>query len=678
MIDLKNPQINSSGIVTREIASTINDERGVNAVFDIELPEFEKVVYYCAPQSHWPVACCRMHSFVTDDLNKLFEGGIFILVKTSSGYLGILPLAFEDYFCWLDPEKGQLKLRVGTMGTEDMSGEKALCSWALSEDPYEVIAETFKLAADTITSFKLREDKEYAEMFKHLGWCSWEEYNLTINSKLLCETVDKINNSCAPVRYMLVDDGHQNYDPADEYFMRRLKSYYPNAEKFPAGYSPLLDKGSDNGVKWFGLWFPFMGGMIGINPDDNKMGELNDKLITLSTGGAMPKDDQSAANDFMNGLLGGAAGFDFIKVDFMTFPIAFYAGVTEWQNALKNKARKPIANPHRASWRMNRALEEQLGVQNLQLLNCNAQGPFNFFNASCSNASRCSCDYSKGNPAKAREHLFQSYGNTPWQGQFTWCDHDMFHSSDELAGRMMAVSKALSGGPVYLSDAPDDFLKDNIMPLCYEDGKLLRPLAPAAPLADSLFLEYPTAAVEEIPSTDNLHPYRVIAPLANNAAALAVYHLADTEESMQAEICVDDYRHADIMIQPYPGLRAIPTDGLIVWDWYDKCAFKLDNAYEFELQPLEDRLLILSPVQHGWSILGRFDKYLGPAAVEVLEIDSETVTLRITESGPLAIWLTEGTPVAEGLIFKPHSGGLHVADMAIGEKQKKITLTRTL
>ena len=42
-------------------------------------------------------------------------------------------------------------------------------------------------------------------------------------------------------------------------------------------------------------------------------------------------------------------------------------------------------------------------------------------------------------------------------------------------------SKAISGGPVYLSDAPGDFIKENIFPLIDKQGKLFRPEAPAVP-----------------------------------------------------------------------------------------------------------------------------------------------------------------------------------------------------
>lgn len=54
----------------------------------------------------------------------------------------------------------------------------------------------------------------------------------------------------------------------------------------------------------------------------------------------------------------------------------------------------------------------------------------------------------------------------------------MFHSTDPSSARLMAISKAVSGGPVYLSDPADKLNPEHIMPLVWSDGLLLRPLAP--------------------------------------------------------------------------------------------------------------------------------------------------------------------------------------------------------
>ena len=118
-----------------------------------------------------------------------------------------------------------------------------------------------------------------------------------------------------------------------------------------------------------------------------------------------------------------------------------------------------------------------------------AQNSLCVFNTRYSVVTRCSRDYRAGDAVLARSHLLQSFHNMLWMGQTVWGDHDMFHSSDKFAGRMMAVSKALSGGPVYLSDPPEQIVADAVRPLCYENGRLLRPAAPAVVMPNSAMLD---------------------------------------------------------------------------------------------------------------------------------------------------------------------------------------------
>jgi len=232
----------------------------------------------------------------------------------------------------------------------------------------------------------------------------------------------------------------------------------------------------------------------------------------------------------------------------------------------------------------------------------------------------------------------------------------------------MAVSKAVSGGPVYLSDAPTEFDPDAVNPLCYTDGKLLRPLAPAAPLPDSVFLD----------PYRNPVPYRVIAPLANGSAAIVVYNIKHANEAatFTASVSPADYTHANAMIQPYPGKRKIPAEGLILYDWYAEKAQLLEKSYTFDLTGLEDRLIQLSPIVEGWAVIGRADKYLAAAAVRILEINENSITIKMIEPGPLTIWTGQGLPKSQGLRFIKLANNLYKADIPADRPYKGIRITR--
>ena len=139
-----------------------------------------------------------------------------------------------------------------------------------------------------------------------------------------------------------------------------------------------------------------------------------------------------------------------------------------------------LDNPVHHNTKCSEALEKACRQTGLELINCMAQGTVNIQNTRHSAVTRCSIDYKMGDEAMGKSHLLQSYANTLWLGQTAWPDHDMFHSTDPSSARLMAISKAVSGGPVYLSDPADKLNPEHIMPLVWSDGLLLRPLAPVS------------------------------------------------------------------------------------------------------------------------------------------------------------------------------------------------------
>ena len=104
----------------------------------------------------------------------------------------------------------------------------------------------------------------------------------------------------------------------------------------------------------------------------------------------------------------------------------------------------------------------------------------------------------------------------------------------------MAISKAMSGGPIYISDAATDFVPEHILPLCYNDGELIRASAPAVPLPECVFADPLKEAV----------PFRTIAPLPGGAASVCCYNLTESGQAVQAGVSAADYALKNAMVQP--------------------------------------------------------------------------------------------------------------------------------
>lgn len=83
-------------------------------------------------------------------------------------------------------------------------------------------------------------------------------------------------------------------------------------------------------------------------------------------------------------------------------------------------------------------------------------------------------------------HMVNCAYNSLWMGQFLLPDWDMF-KSDHVCGRFHAASRAICGGPVYVSDSVGSHDFDLLRKLVFPDGTIPRCLHYALPTRDCLF-----------------------------------------------------------------------------------------------------------------------------------------------------------------------------------------------
>ncbi|NOQ41067.1 MAG: hypothetical protein GQ563_01005, partial [Desulfuromusa sp.] len=428
---------------------------------------------------------------------------------------------------------------------------------------------------------------------------------------------------------------------------------------------------SEDGIKWVGMWHALLGVKNGLEPGCPP--EIKDVMMEGNNKRSVPKPDAKSIETFMRYMLSDSKrdDIDFVKIDFCGPLLTYYAGADSEKvtATFPETAKDAVPNPSASAALYSRIFQKVVAEDFNGLINCNWHTPQFIFNSGENNVGRCSGDYRLGDLERAKSHLFYSYNTIPWIGQTYWGDHDMFHSSDKVAGEMMAISKAISGGPIYLSDKHEELVPENIMPLCYEDGLLIRPLAPASPLEGDLFLNPEDKAL-----------YRAMAPLANKSVAFVLYNFhEDTNKDpveLSSSITPEDYCSASAMIQPYPGDWKLPEEGLLVYDFTTKSAEKMGKEYKVTLKGFSDRLLQVSPIKNGWSVIGRIDKYLSAPTVEIVSCDKTQLKIILLESGPFAIWLEKGTPKAKGITFKDMGNGVFVSNLKVKAEALEVSITR--
>jgi hypothetical protein len=661
-MDLNN--IGANGVFTLDKQLLVPDSNGIIADITLKLPEYHKGMYY-RPFSYALASGNRMEALWFSDVSELnnykhqkpreddnMQLGSFILLKKKNGnYLAILPIVSKMVGNTFNVKGTNFHLKLATYGKETIEVKTPLLAYAESASPYEATRTAWALAKEVDGvkgNINWRSDKKYPEAFKYLGWCSWEHYKKDISEEIITTAINDIKSSDLPIRWVLIDDGYLDQENG------QLLTFGVDQNKFPNGWKPITDL-KDDKIKWMGIWRNFNGYMGGVSPK-NTLENISEHLDTVpqrrgNRTVVMAKNSQASANAFYDAMTSDTKnnGFDIIKVDFQSNNLQFNRG-----------KENPVLGVHYN----NRALEENVKKNGLQLLNCIAMQNFNVFNQTYSNVIRSSVDY-KTNVDRVDLTIVQNFTNAFWLGHVHWLDQDMFHTSYKETARLMAVSRAISGGPIYLSDETKNIDDTYLKPLMYEDGEIIGTLAPGVPLPESLQYD---------PYVDN-QAFKVVAPLKNKTAIIMAVNL-NRDTVVKASISLSDYPYAAGMIQPYEGLWKVPEEGLLLYDSYNKTAERLNKDFEFELKTREERLFQLSPIIEGWSVIGRTDKYLSAATVEIKSISKDEIICIMKESGPLTIWSESGMPKTEVASFESLGNNLYLAEFLVVLGEKEIIIKR--
>jgi hypothetical protein len=651
----------SKGIITLQKQALTPDEDGVIAEMKLELPIYQKGIYY-RPFSYKIAAGNRMEPLWFENIAQLdaFEltqprmddhinlGAFMMLQKADGKYLALLPLVSNRVGNTFSIRNKNIYLTMATYGTRTENTAVPLMSFGQSENPYEAARMAWEMAMknDEIKdNINWRENKTYPEAFKYLGWCSWEHYRQNINEDIILGSIADIKSCDIPFRWVMVDDGYLDAKNG------QLLSFGVDKNKFPNGWETIKDQ-KDEKIKWMGIWRNFNGYMQGISPE-HTMIHLQEQLVKSPYEGReryMSRISPESADAFYSEMTSNTKdnGFDIIKVDFQSDNFRYNTGS---ENA--------ILGVHYN----NAALEENCVKHDLQLLNCIAMQNFNVFNQKYSVLIRGSIDY-KITKQRLDITLVQNFTNAFWLGHTHWLDQDMFFANHKETARLMAVARAVSGGPIYLSDEAKNIDDTFLKPLTYADGRILGTLAPGVPLPESLMQD---------PYSDG-KAFRVITPLENNTAVIMAVNLNQDDKEVSSSVSIKDYPFAGGMMQPYEGLWSIPAEGILLYDHYAGTASILKDEYKFTLGSRKEGLFQLSPIQAGWSMIGRPDKYLSATAYQLLKIDEKTIKIRLKEEGPILIWSDNKVPQSDCFEFTKLENGLWRGELCKKNSRKEYTI----
>jgi raffinose synthase len=451
-------------------------------------------------------------------------------------------------------------------------------------------------------SGRLRRDKAFPEIFKYLGWCSWNAHYRDITHDKILEHAVSFERAGIPVRWILVDDGWQSVDNPSSAFdivsTIHLTDFEADPVRFPGGLKALVKEIESHGITWVGVWHTFQGYWDGVARDSELGRKYADCLFAYDEAGAIPDPVDGRGEKFYRGYyqLLSDSGIDFVKVDN--------------QSTMSRLTRDRIPITDAMAGQQQNLQNAALAYFNSNVINCMEMNIDVVYHWRHTNIGRSSGDYVPALPNNPRAHVLRNVTNAMWFSKLSYPDYDMFMTHDQHPD-MHLVARAISGGPIYFTDKAGMEKFDLLLPLIFSDGRILMVDEPALPTRDSLFANprikpVPLKAFAKVGKAGIIGAWNVnylFLPVRGN------FGPEDIEGIQGERFAVYDYfsRSVEVMNRTDRGNLCLPAWGV--------------------------DLKVIVPIQDGIALFGLVDKYISPQAIKNVKQEPGRVKLDLQEGG---------------------------------------------
>lgn len=526
-----------------------------------------------------------------------------MLMKGDDAYFFLLPVSTEGARGFITEVDDGFSIMLDREAEGEWS-KALLAVFSVCEDPYRAIEKAYEACFETLgKAHVLRRNKTLAEPFRFLGWCSWNSMWLEPSEQAVLKVFEALMESGIKPGFFLIDDGWQD-DSKTESGARAMRSFEPNSKKFPRGFEKLVKSLKAGGVKYVGLWHTLNLHWGGCAKGSRLADEIGNHLIE-SGGLLIPNPDSSF--DLYRKLYNRLRrlGFDFVKVDNQSFVGYGYS------------SRIPIEE---AARKLHEGLEGAAHVNGLEVLNCMAQQPENQFNWLRSTVSRNCVDYIVPHKrSRNKLHLYFNAYNSLWMSQLVWPDWDMFQSHDPWA-LQQAVARAVSGGPVYITDVAEDIKPEVVKPLAFSDSRLPLPDHPALPTEDSIMRD---------PYNEPL-PLKVFTRI--TVKGMGIYGVvASFNINRDDEVVEGSVSPSDALLR---------GERFLAYEYFtgDARLLRADEELPLRIEPMGTRLHIFSPLGDDLTAIGLRSIYLMPRGIVSAYPSGKSLLLETYEPGEVLIW----------------------------------------
>lgn len=554
---------------------------------------------------------CRP-AFGTDLKEVPDETQLLMLEKEDGSFCAVVPVVNDTCRCVLKGvAENTVSARLSSWCEDQFTCDGLAFVYMEGENPQKLVSACVKRALQILNSgVRHISRRRYPELMEYLGWCSWDSMQIRVNEEGLLHKCQEFQKKDIPVRWVILDDmwAHiqdfygRSYADKDEMIKlmhhSALYDFEADPKRFPHGLAGCIEKIKEYGLS-VGMWHPTTGYWRGIDPRGKAFEKLKDYLIQVDGGVWVPDWHKEKSylyyktiHDFFR-----QCGADFVKIDKQSMTSLHY---------------KNLAPVGQCAKEYHAGMEASVGEHfDNCMINCMGMSSEDMWSRSVSAISRCSDDFQPEDAAWFTKHVMQCAYNSMLQGQFYWCDWDMWWTDDSQSTKN-SIMRAISGGPIYVSDELDRSRAEVLKPLALSDGRILRCDRPAVPTADCVTVDPVT----------NPHAMK-IQNTAGEYGVMAVFNITDSNEAVTA--CISGSQ-----------IDGFDSEEYAVYDYFEQSIVLLKGAESFQVT-LKDReaykLYLFVPLKNGFGAIGRTDKFIAPRTIRY--VHGEDVVL--VEEGPYAV-----------------------------------------
>ncbi|KAI3970256.1 hypothetical protein MKX01_023903 [Papaver californicum] len=295
-------------------------------------------------------------------------------------------------------------------------------------DPFDTITNAIRTVKLHLNyTFRQRHEKKLPQIVDYFGWCTWDAFYQDVTQQGVEAGLASLTSGGTPPKFVIIDDGWQSVELDSE-------------------------KHQD---------------------EQDQLHRLTDVLAVQGLALVNPKSVYKFYNELHEYL--ASAGIDGVKVDVQCILETLGAGLggrveltRQYHQALDASVARNFADNGIIACMSH----------NTDALYCSKQTA----------VVRASDDFYPRDQVSHTIHIASVTYNSVFLGEFMQPDWDMFHSFHSAA-EYHASARAISGGPVYVSEAPGKHNFEVLKKIVLPDGSILRAKLPGRPTKDCLFVD---------------------------------------------------------------------------------------------------------------------------------------------------------------------------------------------